>query len=63
MARYLGGYVSKVKMVMRENASDHNALLEIQELMDGVTWSPDTLEAIAEVLGAAGYRVRDNEEE
>lgn len=35
------------------------ALLRIQELLDGVEWTPDTLEAIAVVVQAAGYRVRD----
>lgn len=52
--------MSKVTMKMRENASDHQALLDIQELMDGVNWSPDTLEAIAEILEGAGYRVGDS---
>lgn len=47
---------------MREKGSDHQALLDIQELMDGVNWSPDTLSAIADVLENAGYRVRDTEE-
>lgn len=41
-------------------ASD--ALLRIQELMDGVEWTPDTLQEIAEVLEQAGYRIRDTEE-
>ena len=44
---------------MRTNASDHQALLDIQELMDGVNWSPDTLSAIADILEKAGYHVRD----
>ena len=35
------------------------ALLRIQELLDGVEWTPDTLEAIAAVMQAAGYRVLD----
>lgn len=38
-------------------ASD--ALLAIQELMDGVEWTPDTLNQIAVILQKAGYRVRD----
>jgi hypothetical protein len=41
------------------NDSDHNALLAIQELLDGVEWTPDTLDNIAEILTRAGYRVRD----
>lgn len=35
------------------------ALLAIQELMDGVEWTPDTLEEIKQVMVAAGYRIRD----
>lgn len=42
-------------------ASD--ALLAIQELMDGVEWTPDTLDQIADILRDAGYRVRDLNEE
>ena len=37
----------------------NNLLLRIQELLDGVEWSPDTLDEIAELLRANGYRVRD----
>lgn len=36
------------------------ALLAIQELMDGVEWSADTLDHIADILRAAGYQVRDS---
>lgn len=39
-----------------------DALLKIQELMDGVAWSSDTLEGIAEVMVEAGYKIRDLEE-
>jgi hypothetical protein len=39
--------------------TDHEAILAIQELMDGVEWNGDTLEAIAEILINAGYKVRD----
>jgi hypothetical protein len=39
--------------------NDHDAMLAIQELMDGVEWSPDTLDAIAQIMVAAGYRLRD----
>ena len=35
------------------------ALLSIQELMDGVEWSPSTLDEIADIMRLAGYRVRD----
>lgn len=36
-----------------------DALLAIQELLDGVEWTPSTLEAIAEILRKSGYRIRD----
>jgi len=39
--------------------NDHDALLAIQEILDGVEWSADTLPRIAEILESAGYRVRD----
>lgn len=39
------------------NAND--ALLAIQELMDGVEWTADTHERIAAVMRSAGYRIRD----
>jgi hypothetical protein len=42
--------------------NDHDALLAIQELMDGTEWSADTLEAIARVMVSAGYRIRDLDE-
>jgi hypothetical protein len=36
-----------------------DALLAIQEQLDGVEWTPDTLERIAEIMVRAGYRIRD----
>lgn len=39
--------------------SDHDAMLEIQQLMDGVEWNADTLTEIASVLERSGYDVRD----
>ena len=42
--------------------TDHNALHRIQELLDGVEWTPDTLEAIADIVREAGYKVRDLED-
>lgn len=39
--------------------TDHAALLTIQELMDGVEWSPTTLDRIAAAVRQAGYRIRD----
>lgn len=37
----------------------YEALQQIQELMDGVEWTPDTLDAIADVVKKAGYTVRE----
>ena len=39
--------------------NDHQAMLAIQQELDGVEWTPDTLERIAEILQQAGYRIRD----
>lgn len=39
--------------------SDHDAMLAIQQELDGVEWTADTHERIAEILQQAGYRVRD----
>jgi hypothetical protein len=38
---------------------DHEAMLAIQQELDGVEWMADTLERIAEILHQAGYRIRD----
>jgi hypothetical protein len=38
---------------------DHEAMLAIQQELDGVEWTADTLERIAEILHQAGYRIRD----
>lgn len=42
--------------------NDHDAMLEIQQLMDGEVWTADTLDAIAAILQRAGYRVRGRED-
>ena len=39
--------------------NDHDALLQITALLDGVEWTPDTLEEIAAIMRQAGYRIRD----
>jgi hypothetical protein len=36
-----------------------DAMLKIQELLDGVEWTPDTLNEIAAIMIEAGYRIRD----
>jgi hypothetical protein len=41
---------------------DRRILLAIQKLMDGVEWTPDTLDSIAELLNDNGYPLRDLEE-
>ena len=42
--------------------SPHETLLAIQEMMDGVEWTTDTLDGIANLLNEAGYTVRDLDE-
>lgn len=39
--------------------TNDEALLAIQEAMDGVEWTPDTLDAIAKIMQEAGYRIRN----
>ena len=43
--------------------NDHDLLLTIQELLDGVEWSPDTLDSIAELMTENGYTMADIEEQ
>jgi hypothetical protein len=38
--------------------SDHDLLLAIQELLDGVEWTPRTLDQIADLMTANGYEIR-----
>jgi hypothetical protein len=40
---------------------DRATLRAIVALLDRQQWGPDTLDAIAEALRAAGYRIRDAE--
>lgn len=39
--------------------NDHDIVLAIQELMDGVEWNADTLKEIAEMLNGNGYPIGD----
>ena len=39
--------------------NDHDAMLAIQQQLDGVEWTAETLEQIADILQQAGYRIRD----
>lgn len=41
--------------------TEADALHAIVDLLDGVEWTPDTLDRIAEILRAAGYTIRDLE--
>lgn len=43
-------------------APTSDVLLAIQEKLDGVEWTPDTLEEIAQLLIDNGYRVRDRDD-
>lgn len=43
--------------------NDHDAMLAIQQELDGVEWSSDTVAMIASIVIAAGYRVRDIDDE
>ena len=38
--------------------TESDLLLAIQELLDGVEWTADTLSQIAELMTANGYRIR-----
>jgi hypothetical protein len=42
--------------------TDSDLLLQIQELLDGVEWTPDTLENIAWLMNEHGYRIRDRDD-
>lgn len=39
--------------------TDHEALLLIQEVLDGTAWNETMLNEIAAILTNAGYQVRD----
>jgi hypothetical protein len=41
--------------------NDHEIVLRIQELLDGVEWQATLLEEIARLLTESGYPVRDIE--
>jgi len=42
--------------------TSEDALLAIQEILDGTEWDSDTTEAIAQIMVQAGYRIRDLDE-
>ena len=52
-------------MAYEENERQRHGMIEseilqcIVELLDGVEWTSDTLDNIAEVLTENGYRIRD----
>jgi uncharacterized protein YllA (UPF0747 family) len=39
--------------------NDHEAMLAIQQELDGVEWTAEALERVADILQQAGYRIRD----
>jgi hypothetical protein len=39
--------------------SDHELLLAIQELLDGVEWTTDTLSEVADLMTINGYTIHD----
>lgn len=45
---------------LREISSEELAVAAIAELLSGNEWSPDTLDAIASIVCAAGYEINDN---
>jgi hypothetical protein len=45
-----------------EYISDGEAMTIIYEILDGVEWSADTLEAIASIVMQAGYNIRNPHE-
>jgi hypothetical protein len=47
------------KRVRGYSMDDHDAMLAIQQELDGGEWTADTLERVAEILQQAGYRIRD----
>lgn len=44
---------------IRTSSAPHDPMLDIQQELDGVAWTPDTLDRIAQILIRSGYRVRD----
>lgn len=54
----------RVTVATAEAMTDHELLLAIHALLDGKDWTSDTLGEIAALLDAAGYPIRDvNDEE
>jgi hypothetical protein len=48
-----------MKRSKKQAKRDHKLLVAIQRLMDGVEWSPQTLDEIAVLLDGNGYKIRD----
>lgn len=51
-----------IQAVTLPGATADEALLAIEELLDGTVWGPDTLNEIAQIMEQAGYRIRDRKE-
>jgi len=47
------------RVIEMKSMSDHDLVLEIQNMMSGVEWTPDTLDEIAGLLEAAGYEIEE----
>jgi hypothetical protein len=43
--------------------TDHEAMLAIQQVLDGTEWNSDTFEAIAQIVTDAGHAIRDMNDE
>jgi hypothetical protein len=56
---HLVGHPSKTIEAPEVLVKAWNTLKQIQSAMDGLEWSPDTLETIAGIMRAGGYEIRD----
>jgi hypothetical protein len=53
---------SEIKLTAQDSEPEAAILLQIQGLLDGHIWTPDTLEQIAHILNSNGWPVHDPEE-
>jgi hypothetical protein len=47
---------------LRGDNSDHDAMLAIQELLDGKVWDADAIDRVALIMIEAGYKIRDTDD-
>lgn len=59
VAGYIPSYPAAYRMCAALNgtSSEHKTLKALQQTLDGQTWSPDTLDRIAEILRGSGYAI------